>query len=273
MNTSVAGSSIAALSLLVLGIVILTTQNADEVRPVQTWSSGTLTDIGSILPAEQEKSFGIEQKTSVVLPGLQTSDPIEEEPASNQPQGAVASRQTFSEQVANFWSLVPTGLSSIQEPKTTRSALQNELYRYGNVAGEYLQALDDRYGARQVIVMQDFYADRQNEAKQQEVRRLAQALTETGENLAAQKNVPAAVRTQHTHLSEGYKSIGSALSKIPAAASDENLLAAITTYNTAAEAFITSYVSLVEYFSLAQVVFTEDDPGKMFMFSGSQPSL
>lgn len=274
MNTSLVGSSIAALSLLILGVLILTTQSVDETSPTQTWSSGTVTGIGSILPASQETTSGIEQKTTVVLPGLHTSDAApESEFAMDATRAAPAKRNTFSEQVADFWSLVPAGLAALQPQKETRSAFQNELYKYGNDAGEFLQALDDSYGTRQVIIMRDFYADRHNEVKQKEVQRLAQALTETGENLAQLAGVPAAVRTHNTHLSDDYKSIGSALSKIPAAKTDEDLLTAITTYNTAAEAFITSYVSLVEYFSLSQVVFTEDDPGKMFMFSGSQPSL
>jgi hypothetical protein len=80
--------------------------------------------------------------------------------------------------------------------------------------------------------------------------------------------VPESIKTYHDALATGYTELGKKLPGIAMARSDESLLAAIDTYNEAVHAFIAPYASLAEYFSTAGVTFADDEPGRMFMFSG-----
>ena len=166
----------------------------------------------------------------------------------------------------DVYSFIPRGLISTTGPATNRSALQQELFDYGNRAGVYIRAFDDTH-ANMIPTLKDAYEDRKNPQKiaaaikiGEDYQRLAQDLEDMGE-------VPAAVSSMHLALARAYKNAGIHMVLKLQTKTDQEFLAAMNTYNESALEFIRAYVALVTYFSAAGVQFSMTDPGSVFMFT------
>ena len=250
VNYSLSALSILCGSVLLLVAVSLSSRPTQTAPSVGTWGSGTVVTLGTLQYAQTPEQATLSQQ-SVLLPSLSSSDPT---PVSSPTEGHASAspvpqtNTSFVTEVPDIWSLFSTGLLKLKGNATpTRSAFQESLYGYGNDAGQVLENLDAQYGGRQVSIMKDFYTDRSNTAKQQKVKELANALSETGDALVS-LSVPESVTSLNTKLANGYRDLGTLLTQIPDAKGDEDLLAKINSYNTAAETFVTAYVSLAGFF-------------------------
>ncbi|NBV76892.1 hypothetical protein EBR66_01890 [bacterium] len=166
---------------------------------------------------------------------------------------------------------LPHGTLTLDSPPQAekRSSYQQNLYDYGNAAGRIIEAYQAEYQARQVPIMRDFYADRQNLEKQAAVQKMAKALEEVGDSLRALDSVPSGTLITHQKLARDYVSVGQNLATLSRSATDQSLLESISTYNTSVESLIKDYVALADMFSLAQVTFSNDDPGRVFVFTSA----
>jgi hypothetical protein len=152
------------------------------------------------------------------------------------------------------------------EVQTNTTATQSALYTYGNEAGSSVQTYSDRH-ADQAIVLRRFVEDLGNSAKAEEVRFMAQDLATVGDELSRMDDVPAVARSSHNRVAAGYQQLGALLEAVSTARTDAELLEKITTYNAAADSFNYSLVALATIFSVSEVSFNENDPGRVFVFT------
>lgn len=165
------------------------------------------------------------------------------------------------------YSFIPRGLIASNTPAPVLTETQQRLYNYGNDAASYIQTYEDSY-RNAPISLRDQAEDRENEQKKQSVRLVAAGLRTVGESLLGMEDLPTEVKTTHTALAESYLEAGKRLSKVVDAGGDEAFIAAILSYNGAADTLATNYVHLATIFSLSSVRFSTNDPGSIFTFSG-----
>ena len=162
-------------------------------------------------------------------------------------------------------------LDAISTPSTGASArtnAQQALYQYGNEAGSYIQSYE-QFHSNQAAVVQDYFADRGNPTKVAALQKLGADIKDIGISLKKIENVPAPVATAHLTLADSYIDAGTKLAAQTSAQSNSDLLKAINTYNSAAEKYIRSYVTLAETFPTHGVFFAPEDPGSVFSFSNT----
>ena len=81
--------------------------------------------------------------------------------------------------------------------------------------------------------------------------------------------MPQEVAPANKNLAESYRAMGGKLRLIPDANTDEEKIQAMLGYNATVETFTKHYIALVTLFSLSGAIFRNDEPGSVFMFSGS----
>ncbi len=180
-----------------------------------------------------------------------------------QPTGSAASSSTS---INAAYSFIPRGLIATSTPAKTLTKQQQALYEYGNEVGSYVQTYEDSH-RNAPIQLRDQIEDRQNKEKGDRVRSIAAAMRQTGQSLLTVETLPQGIAAMHTALANAYIDTGTKLANVPDAQSDQQLLAAITAYNAAADGFANAYVSLATLFSTAGVVFSSQDPGSVFTFT------
>lgn len=166
------------------------------------------------------------------------------------------------------YAFIPTGLISTTSYQKQRSDAEQRLYEYGNEVGSYIQSYEQA-NRNQAQVLTDQMQDRQDKLKAQSVKNVGTALKNVGLSMQGIEDVPAIARSAHAALAKSYIEIGENLIKVPDAESDQQLLAAIGTYNASAETFAKRYAALAVIFSAASVTFADDDAGSVFMFTMS----
>lgn len=163
------------------------------------------------------------------------------------------------------YAFIPQGLmTGAQE---TRTPLQAELYEYGNAVGASLQSFGDLH-QNMPQILKDQAEDRSSALKTAALKQLADDFIGLGDDLAAM-DVPSSALASHNALVAAYKDVGEKLKRIPDAASDQQFLDSINTYNSSAENLSKRLVSLVDLFSSTQTRFSSSDSGSVFTFSGS----
>lgn len=178
----------------------------------------------------------------------------------------VNSSLTQSEQlIKEVYALLSGGPSMTPTPKA-RSEVQQALYEYGNQVGLAVLTFENAH-ADMAQVLKDWIADRADPSKIAAVNSLAQGLTDAGRSLEGLPQVPETARSANTALARAFADSGDKLRAVASAAgSDTTLVAAMKTYNAAAESFTTSYIGLVDLFSIYDVHFGSSDPGSAFQF-------
>jgi hypothetical protein len=185
--------------------------------------------------------------------------------ALTQPAGPKGSAATDSGDMSAIYSLIPSGLiATTTEP--VRTEAQQKLFNYGNDAASYIQTYEDS-NRNASVALRDQAEDRQNPQKKQAVKLVAAGLRTAGESLLGMEELPPLVAGTHKALAESYIEVSRELAKVPDANGDEAFIAAINTYNAAADTLVKNYVSLATAFSLAGVKFSPQDPGSIFTFS------
>lgn len=167
---------------------------------------------------------------------------------------------------SGIYAFIPRGLIATSSPINTRTLAEQALYEYGNEVGSYIKSFESQYpGISQTL--DDQARDRYNDTKGDAVRAIGRGLAGVGANLEHMEDVPASVASLHSALASSYKAAGEKLAAIPDAKSDEGFLAAIESYNAAAEVFAKRFVDLADFFAISNVRFSSGDSGSVFTFS------
>lgn len=187
--------------------------------------------------------------------------------ALTEPAASTPSTQTSAD-LSLAYTFIPQGLVATTSAGPRRSPLQESLYQYGNDAGSYISTYEDSH--RNVgQILTDQIQDRQHPQKAQAVRDVGSALQTVGEQLQGMEAVPSLAASAHAGLAQSYIDIGAKLTKVPDAQRDSDFIAAIETYNAAAEQFARKYVALASVFPASGVSFSPQDPGSVFMFTAA----
>jgi len=168
----------------------------------------------------------------------------------------------------NAYSYVPRGLFSTTTSRASRSALQQELYDYGNDIGSTIESFEQQH-SNTVQVLKVQVEDRANPEKAAAVVRIGHDFEELGKILTAMDPVPSAIASAHQALAQSYIAMGKKLALVPGAERDADFIKAIEAYNASADTFVQNYIRLVSFFGVYGVVFTSLDGGKVFTFNPS----
>ncbi len=180
------------------------------------------------------------------------------------PQGN-STPETQSENSAGIYSFIPSGLISTAEPTQERDEQQDALFEYGNTVGSVILGFDEGH-ANMLQVLKDAYQDRGNAEKIRAAMRIGQDYIRLGNELESLDNIPEAAAGMHRALANAYKTAGQKLIEKLQTSSDIEFLAAVNTYNASVDQFQKSFVALVVLFEVAEVQFSQYDPGSVFMF-------
>ena len=164
------------------------------------------------------------------------------------------------------YAYIPRGLISTTTSRSTRTALQQQLYDYGNDIGSTIESYEQQH-SNTVQILKGQVEDRSSPEKAAAVVRIGRDLEEVGQSLAAMETVPSAISAAHDALAQSYREIGKKLALIPGAERDADFIAAIQMYNASADTFTKNYIQLVSLFGAHGVIFTSADAGRVFAFS------
>jgi hypothetical protein len=166
------------------------------------------------------------------------------------------------EQLVDAFSFTPT--IKTPEPKV-KTAEQQAIFVYGNTVGARLQGFA-AVNPNMTQTLQDQIKNRADERLGNAVRDLGGRYRALGESILAIQEVPTAVRSTHESLGQSYINLGEALAQVPDATDDKAFIAAITTYNSKADAFTGAFIGMVTLFSALDVTFESSDAGSVFSF-------
>ncbi len=176
--------------------------------------------------------------------------------------GSQGQAQSTYDELMSAFSFAPTFSTPVPKTKTPEELA---LISYGNAVGTKLQA----FAAVNVNMTQTLtnqVNDRTNISKGNAVRDLGLRYRTLGENVLAMTDIPSSFQNAHKTLGESYVQLGTALSKVPDATDDQGFIAAITAYNTKADAYTNAFVAMVTLFSSQGITFEETDAGSVFSF-------
>ena len=269
--------AIVALSLIIIGFLIVRQRTAVSPGDVRVWGGiGGYTPIPNTDTNYQPTVDPGDLYTRVrhSPPFLYT--PPEQIPSTESTDELAAFLRSLSKSAGgtavsassslDAYSFIPSGLISVAEPQTTRTPLQDDLYSYGNAVGSTIQSFEDRNRAMP-RVLRDQFEDRADSQKRAALLDLAADLAGLGRSLDTIEPVPEIARTAHAKLVASYKEMGEKLAKVPDATTDEEIVAAMLTYNAAAEGYVRNFVALALIFSTADVRFTASEGGSVFTFT------
>lgn len=174
--------------------------------------------------------------------------------------------QDTSATASGTYSYIPRGLISTSTPHATRSALQQELYDYGNDIGSTIESFEQQH-SNTVQILKGQVEDRADPEKAAAVVKVGHDFEELGKLLLEMDPVPSAARSAHEALAESYVALGKKLALVPGAERDADYIKAIEAYNASADVFVQNYIRLVALFGAYSVTFTSVDGGKVFTFS------
>lgn len=174
--------------------------------------------------------------------------------------------KTSGESTTDAYSFIPSGLISAPEPVDQKTALQQELFDYGNRVGYLIRAFDEAH-MNMIPQLKDAYADRGNTAKRETAERIGTDYEALGKELESLPDVPPAITSMHLSIARAYQDAGKKMVTKLRARDDEEFLAAMNTYNASAIQFTNSFVALATYLSAAGVRFSTTDAGSVFTFT------
>jgi len=279
-------SLVGALALLIVGALVVRTQLSAPVQQSnpKTWETVGGIEVNTVshgytrLPDSRE-DVGPKAISVGYIP-LQTQNEIGTGPedTSDYDLSALLSLLSHSEspQISSetapqndAYAFIPRGLiatSSLQVP--TRTALQNDLYNYGNEVGDAIIAFENQH-PNQVQILTDQFEQPQNPNANAALKKLGNDFSALGSALSSMELIPLQAKTSHDKLAAAYIDIGSKLAAIPDAKSDDARYDAIQTYDRAAESFVKQFVALALLFESYGVTFSPGDGGSVFVFNNT----
>jgi hypothetical protein len=165
------------------------------------------------------------------------------------------------------YAFIPQGLIAVREATQERSETQDILFEYGNAVGSFIVAFDDSH-ANMLQILKDAYQDRENAQKVAAAAQIGRDYVQLGAELEG-ITAPAQVGGLHQRLADAYKRVGRLMIAKVQAKNDTDFLAAVNAYNAGVDQFQKEYLALVTLFSVAEVQFTDYDPGRVFMFQST----
>ncbi|MBM3260825.1 hypothetical protein FJY93_00205 [Candidatus Kaiserbacteria bacterium] len=183
--------------------------------------------------------------------------------ASQIPVGTSINTPIIQEESYPF---VPPELFSSPDAPPARSALQQELYTYGNTAGSFLKTYEQMH-ANDVAVMQRFFDTRTSAPNTTALRQVANDFKAVGLNMKTVQQVPAPAASIHKNLAESYIVVADKMIAMLSTANDEDFIQAVLTYNAAVEENLKHLVALIDTFANNGVKFGPSESGSVFMFS------
>lgn len=171
-------------------------------------------------------------------------------------------------QIYNPFSAIPLGLISLDSapPEQSISAEQRELRRYGNEVGSYIDTYQQLHND-DAVILQNYFNDPQNSAKQAAVKNIAQAIQGIGLQMQQMSTVPASVSSLHAALAKSYVDAGANLSALVGVQGNDALVSAINSYHSKVGIYAQKYAAVALFFSLNHVQFQKNESGSVFMFS------
>jgi hypothetical protein len=171
------------------------------------------------------------------------------------------------EGAASAYSFIPTGLISVETP-SKRTAQEQALYEYGNQLGTEIQAFESNYRDAPLILNTHALArtDARNIA---EVKALGLAYAELGVRIRELNSIPAEAASFNDAYGNGYRILGTNMTKIASATTDEEYIAAVNTYNDGVANLTKRFLAIVTFFGANNITFASSDAGSVFMFSGT----
>ena len=142
---------------------------------------------------------------------------------------------------------------------------QAALRAYTNELGRAVTTFN-RSHANQVTLLDAFVTEYTQEENKEAVRALGESYLQLAADIQT-LTPPEQIRTTHTSMHEGYAAVGTLLSNITQATSDEDLIERLLTYNKASEAVAKSHVSLITTLSANGVAFQSHEAGSVFSFT------
>ncbi|MEK7156722.1 MAG: hypothetical protein AAB790_02855 [Patescibacteria group bacterium] len=173
---------------------------------------------------------------------------------------------TSGEGSQSAYTYIPRGLISTTTSRSTRSALQQELYDYGNDIGSTIESFEQQH-SNTVQILKVQVEDRADPEKAAAVVKVGRDFEELGKLLLQMDPVPSTAATAHEALAQSYIGLGKKLALVPGAERDADYIKAIEAYNASADIFVQNYVRLVALFGVYSVTFTSVDGGKIFTFN------
>ena len=166
------------------------------------------------------------------------------------------------------YAFIPQGLISVREVTQERTETQEALFEYGNTVGSFILAFDDSH-SNMLQTLKDAYQDRGNAQKVQAASQIGSDYIRLGEELGSIDTIPPEVGGLHQLLANAYKKSGQLLIAKLQAKDDRGFIAAINAYNASVDEFQKTYISLITLFEVAEVQFSNYDPGRIFMFQST----
>lgn len=166
------------------------------------------------------------------------------------------------------YTFIPSGYISTSTASVARSDSQQKLYDFGNEAGDYIQSFEGQ-NSSMIQILKNQMEDRTDPEKAAAVVAIGRGLYNLGERLSNIEVIPQAVENPNEDLADSYREMGTKLQNVPAARTDQELIAAITDYNDAADRFAGRFIKLVNLFASYGVKFSADDPGSVFVFNSN----
>jgi hypothetical protein len=233
--------------------------NTAPTNPAPQQSSGTA------LPIPLTQGGGTDQNATEIA--ASSLDQLLAAISTTSVNAKVAVKPGSDPLIASAYALIPRGLVATTSAQTaTRTAAQQDLYTYGNNVGAIIQTFEDTHrNAPQVL--KDQSTDRTNPDKAAAVAAIGNALSKVGADILATPDVPPSVALYSSALGKSYQNIGARLVLVAQAQSDTDFLAAVKTYDSAADTFTGAYVGLASYLSASGVTFSPEDAGSVFSFT------
>ncbi len=166
------------------------------------------------------------------------------------------------EQLLDAFSFTPT--LAVPASKA-RTAEQEAIFAYGNEVGLRLQGFA-AVNPNMTATLTDQIKHRTDQALGDAVRDLGNRYKALGEGILAIKDVPPSMSAANQTLGQSYVNLGIALAAVPDATEDKAFIAAITAYNSKADAYTTAFIGMVTLFSAQNVTFESSDAGSAFSF-------
>jgi hypothetical protein len=187
--------------------------------------------------------------------------------ALSRPDSAGEPASGGTESAASTYSFIPTGLISTDAPSTQRSQVEELIYQYGNEVGEYIELYESTH-RNNAAILKNQIEDRGNAEKAAAVRSIGADLRALGTSIERIETVPDIFSHAQGALADSYIEAGGKLAAVADANGDQAFIAAINSYNAAAESLIKNYVAMATLFSVNNIRFKPADAGRVFMFSG-----
>lgn len=271
-----------ALLLILVGVLIMTTailtQNESGASDQQeTWENPTARYISTIVSEQNKyKIPTTSNNTYDTLPVfIFATNDTAYDLLNTRPSNSIDSLHTYlSGESSNnqnpepVLNLLNFDTDSKQTAIGFETNLNNELYSYGNAAGNIVKTLEENQQA--TILALDTFTTSPTDTNAAPLNIFAEKLHKTARDLLAIPLIPSSAKSTNESLASGYEATANALETLASVRDETKIIDAVFAYNDTVEKLGTAYVRVVLLFSSFGISFSPSDSGYTFMFTGAQ---